>query len=154
MCVFSSTLYLSVLCLLSLSLLFYLIYGLVPGINKRLILILIRYFSQDQYQDQDFSRDEDQVKARDLLHNAQCTCILPYVLTDFYSTFNFTSKFLENKTHFNDFHFLKSGVSIQRNVRNVRNAMIDASNLRNAMNATHVRIASSSQWEPSCPLSS
>jgi len=32
-CVFSSTLYLCVLCLLPLSLLFYLIYGLVPEIN-------------------------------------------------------------------------------------------------------------------------
>jgi len=32
-CVFSSPLYLCVLCLLSLSLLFYLIYGLVPEIN-------------------------------------------------------------------------------------------------------------------------
>jgi len=43
-----------------------------------------------------------------------------------------------------------SGVSSQRNSRNATNA----SNVRNATNATHVRNASSSQQEPSCPLSS
>jgi len=45
-----------------------------------------------------------------------------------------------------------SGVSIQRNARNAMNAS-NVRNVRNALYATHVRNASSSQFEPSCPLS-